>query len=342
MKKLIAAAVAAAVIAPMTAVAAGPTLYGKIHMSLGYYDDDTSGGYSSVNLASNSSRIGVKGSEDIGNGLKVGYQMEWSVGMEGSGDLGQRNRGITVSGGFGTLLFGRYDSPMKSLGRKADMFGERSGDIRALTRSASLIDNRHNNVIGYLTPNMSGVQALLVYVTDVTSATGDDTDQDAFSGTVSYTNGPLFLGAGYTIVMADVLAEDEKDYRFVGTYKVGAFKIAGSYTDINNGGGTDKNDYGVWSLAASYTFGGNNTLKAQISDKSEGVSGADDEGTNWVIGLDHKMSKRTMAYVEYGQLHNDDGLARNSYQSTGSGVGMGAPGAGNDPSGFAVGIVHSF
>lgn len=337
MKKLLAAV---AIAAPMTAVASGPTLYGLVHMSVGYYDDDTKGGYSSVNVASNSSRIGVKGSEDLGNGLKIGYQMEWSVGMDGGGDLGQRNRGITVSGGFGTFLLGRWDTPMKSMGYKANIFGQRSGDMLALTRAGtSAIDNRQNNVIAYITPNMSGLMAKAAYVTDVTSATGDDTDFDAFSGTIEYKNGPLFLGAGYTQVMA--FADDEKDYRLVASYKAGAFKVAGAYTDINNGAGVDDQDYNVWLLSGSYTFG-NNTIKAQYVDKSEGLSGSDDGASNWAIALDHKMSKRTMAYVEYGQLNNDKGSALNSYQRTGSGVGMGSPAAGKDPSGLAIGIIHKF
>jgi len=341
MKKLIAAAVATAVIAPMTAVAAGPTLYGLVHMSVGYYDDDTKGGYSSMNVASNSSRMGIKGSEDLGNGLKVGYQYEWAVGVDGNAqDMAQRNRGITVSGGFGTALLGRWDTPMKSLGYKANIFGQRSGDMLSLTRAGtSAIDNRQNNVIAYVSPNMSGAQAKLAYVTDVTSATGDDTDNDAFSGTLTYSNGPLFLGAGYTQVMA--FADDEKDYRLVASYKAGAFKVAGAYTDINNGNGVKDQDYNVWLISGQYTFG-NNTIKAQYVDKSEGLSNSDDDAQNWAIALDHKMSKRTMAYVEYGQLNNGKGSALNSYQRTGSGVGMGSPAAGKDPSGLAVGIIHKF
>ena len=106
MKKLIAAAVAAAVIAPAGAIAAGPTLYGKLHMSLDNLDNNgssTAGNkYDEWALSSNSSRIGVKGSEDLGNGMKVGYLIEWGISMDGDdSELTQRNRAITLSGDWG-------------------------------------------------------------------------------------------------------------------------------------------------------------------------------------------------------------------------------------------------
>lgn len=111
----------AAAILPVSVMASGPVLYGKIHFSLGSFDNGGSAAagneYKDTNLASNSSRVGVKGSEDLGNGLKVGYKIEWGISADGSnGDMGQRNRGITIGGGFGTIVLGRWDTPMKSLG----------------------------------------------------------------------------------------------------------------------------------------------------------------------------------------------------------------------------------
>ena len=168
---------------------------------------------------------------------------------------------------------------------------------------------------------------------------GDDTDNDAFSGTGIYNNGPLSVGFGYTQVM--MFADDEKDWRVGASYKAGAFKVSGSFTDTSNGGGTKDNDYNVWQISAGYSMG-NNTIKVQYSDKGEGVNSSDDGANYWVIGMDHKMSKRTLAYIEYGQINNDDGSALSGYKRQGSGVGMTDPALGKDPSGFAIGIVHKF
>ncbi len=344
MKKIIAAAVAAAIIAPATAMASGPTLYGKLHMGLGYLSNDAPvAEYKSMNLASNSSRIGVKGSEDLGNGLKAGYLIEWSVGMDGGGDLGQRNRAVTLSGGFGTALLGRWDTPMKSLGRKVDMFGERYGDVRQLTRSNAAIDNRQNNVIAYVTPNMGGFSGTLAYVIDVTSATGDNDDLDAFSANGIYSNGPILVGAAYTNVMAfDSLGlENEVDWRIAGSFKTGAMKIAAGYTDISDGGGANGNDYNVWQIGGSFGFG-SNAIKAQYADKSEGLSSSDDGAKVYAIGFEHTMSKRTMVYVDYGRLDNDDGSNIGFMAGIGNGSGVPAGGAGSTPDGFGVGIIHKF
>lgn len=342
MKKIIAAAVAAAIIAPATAMASGPTLYGKLHMGLGYISNDAAvGEYKSMNLASNSSRIGVKGSEDLGNGMKAGYLIEWGVGMDGSADLTQRNRAVTLSGGFGTALLGRWDTPMKSLGRKVDLFGERYGDTRQLTRSGALIDNRLNNVVAYVTPNMSGFNATLAYVLSVASTTADDTDQDAFSANGIYKNGPILVGAGYTKVMANAIVNDETDWRLAGSFKMGAMKAVAMYTDVSDGNGTQGNDYAVWQIGGAFDFG-SNTVKLQYAERDEGVSNADDGANVFAIGLEHKMSKRTMVYVDYGRLDNDKGSNIGFMSKIGNGSGTPQGGAGTSPDGFGLGIIHKF
>ena len=133
MKKLIAAAVATAVIAPAS-VMAGPTLYGKIHMDVSYLNNGGRGAaeYKEVSVNSNSSRVGVKGDQDLGNGLKAVYNIEWGVAMDGSSALSNRHRYVGLGGGFGTVLLGRLSTPLKSVGRKVDLFGDRLGDKRAM------------------------------------------------------------------------------------------------------------------------------------------------------------------------------------------------------------------
>ena len=85
-KKLIAAAIAAAMVAP--AAYAQATLYGKFHTSIDKNDNDS---YDEDNWEVNSraSRLGVKGSEDLGGGLKAIYQLEVNVNSDGSSSDGQ-------------------------------------------------------------------------------------------------------------------------------------------------------------------------------------------------------------------------------------------------------------
>ena len=97
-KKLVALAVAAAVVAPLAAVA-DTTLYGRIHTSLEYEDGDAINVFYNAtpgsgltettltaddtwNVRNETTRIGVKGSEDLGNGLKAIFQAEWVPGVQ--------------------------------------------------------------------------------------------------------------------------------------------------------------------------------------------------------------------------------------------------------------------
>ena len=418
MKKLIAAAVAAAVIAPASVMAAGPTLYGKIHMAVENHDNNGSNAllgtpgfeaentkYDEWNLSSRSSRIGVKGSEDLGNGMKVGYLIEWEVGMDSgsSNDLSTRNRAVTLSGDWGTALLGKWDTPFKTLGRKFDMFGDRIGDLRNMNTGA-VIDQRAENVAAYVTPNMNGFTATIAYSFDALSTGldddgvsrgGDNSDSSAWTFNAIYNNGPLMAGIGYvdystgsfsvsngspaTVIVDPVTGlpatkpavastscfqsstvnncENEKAWRAGASYKFGDFKVAATYTDISNASGMDGKDTSIWSLGGSYTMG-NNIIKVQYASRDEyddwknatGAkvtnSGQDTGADMWVIGLDHKMSKRTTVYAAYATMDNDKNSAGTSWSqgnsSSNGSAGVNSQGNAQDADSFAVGIIHKF
>lgn len=363
MKKIIAAAVAAAVIAPASVMAAGPTLYGKIHTSVDYKDNNGKGSentdYSEWSLSSNSSRIGVKGSEDLGNGMKVGYLIEWGVSMDGDGkDLNTRNRAVTLSGDWGTALAGKWDTPFKTVGRKLDLFGDKIGDTRSLSKF-STTDNRAKNVVAYVTPNMSGFTATVAYIFDAGTGniggieySGDNSDNNAYSFNAIYKNGPIMIAGAYVDYNDDGQASTNTDNataaRIGGSYKFGDFKILASYTDFESQNFVKDNDTSMYTLGGAYKMG-NNTIKLQYSDiddsdlKTCGATGTEsckDGSDMWSIGLDHKMSKRTTVYAAYASTGNDRDSKRSSW------------GGGHDKSGdtildqdadaFSVGIIHKF
>lgn len=196
-KNILAIAIAAAVAAPSAFAAA--TVYGVAHMGVAHQDGiaTPAGDASGASVLSNSSRIGIKGSEDLGAGLKAIYQMEFSVNMDGetngntnannvgntngqSGLGGQaRNTFLGLQGGFGAVMLGRLDSPIKNVSRKYDLFGDQIGNSRNIlapsayvqtpttvshVNATTLVDGRHSNVMAYQTPKMGGFDALLAYV----------------------------------------------------------------------------------------------------------------------------------------------------------------------------------
>jgi predicted porin len=326
-------------------------------MSVDSKDNNTSKSegtsYDEWSLNSNSSRIGVKGSEDLGNRMKVGYLIEWTVDMDGdsSNDLSTRNRAVTLSGDWGTALAGKWDTPFKTVGRKLDLFGDKIGDTRSLN-SGALMDQRAPNVVAYVTPNMNGLSATVAYVWDVRGSgnPGDDSDYSAWSANAIYKNGPIMVAAAYSNYSDTIFganAEDETLWRVGGSYKFGDFKVLASYTDISDANGNDGKDTDIWTVGAAYTMG-NNTIKAQYGSRDEyddtkGAPGSGNEtgADMWSVGIDHKMSKRTTVYAAYASTSNDDFSTSTSWGGGHDKEGN-APAAGNDADAFSVGIIHKF
>ena len=137
-KSLIALAVAGSFAAPAAfAATANVDIYGVMNIAI--EDTDVSG--RDLNVVDNFSRIGFKGSEDLGGGLKAIWQIESQLsnnaqdGVGGAYDagttgdsLGNRNTFIGLSGGFGTVLAGRHDTPYKIATGKYDIFGDTIAD----------------------------------------------------------------------------------------------------------------------------------------------------------------------------------------------------------------------
>ena len=119
-KNLLAIAVGAAVVMPGLALADGPTVYGKVNVSLenAEFDNGVDSSEDAWELNSNASRLGVKGDFDLDvAGLKAIYQAEFEISVD-DGDKGgetfsQRNIFGGLKGSFGTLKAGKFDTPTK-------------------------------------------------------------------------------------------------------------------------------------------------------------------------------------------------------------------------------------
>ena len=114
-KKLVAVAVAAVLAAPLAAQAqtANVTLYGRLNITLEYID--ANGSNPSVQrVSSNSSRLGVRGTESLGGGLNAIFQIESSIsGDAGGGTLAGRDTFVGLQGSWGTFRFGSSWSPVR-------------------------------------------------------------------------------------------------------------------------------------------------------------------------------------------------------------------------------------
>lgn len=312
-KNIIAMAVAAAVAAPAAAMA-DTTLYGKIHASYDVWGGDTADN-SDYSLASNSSRIGIKGKEAISDNLSLIYQ--WENGVDWGGEAGAglgnetRNTFIGFTGNWGTAIAGKHDTPMKKVSRKYDLFGDTVGDSRAILRGRGAnaaiggdtagFDERIDNVVAYMTPDLGGFDATIAYISnwsgdDASGATRIDNEYDALSARAGYEIGGFMIDAAYEVhnrggVVAANETDDESAYRVGAGYKFGGFKVVGLYQSISDLGFVDGADVDMWGLGGAYSFG-KNTIKAQYYTADD-VDGADDSDADlWAVGYDYKMRDR--------------------------------------------------
>jgi predicted porin len=275
MKKFLTIAIAAAIAAPM-AVSADTTIYGRINTAVVH---GSTGAGDEWDVEGNASRFGVKGSEDLGNGLKAIFQYEWFVDSADGGDIsGGRLAYVGLTGGFGTVALGRQWTPYYGTVDKTDIFQVVGNNDHYMGPF------RVGNALAYVSPDFSGFSAkLAVMPSDDTEDTGED-DIDIWNVSLDYNNGPLSVGVSYLafegVVDADLWGIGAK-------YNFGNFAIIGQYEDAD--GGDD--EFGI----AAEAYFGNNTVRALFGQRE--VAGVDVD--NYVLGVEHAFSKRTRVFAEY-------------------------------------------
>jgi len=312
-KALLSAAVAAIIAAP--AAQAGVTIYGQMHLSIDQIDPDGAA-KSGTSVFSRDSRIGFKGTEDLGNGMSAIWQVETAVRIDDSSaqNWASRNSFIGLKGGFGTILAGNHDTPYKRAMYSGGI--EVIGDSLIKMKNLSGADDvRAKNTVMYISPDMSGFSLAAAGVTK--EAVGSDLT-DGYSLAAMYKNGGLRMGLGYE----DNLGSWEE--KVVGTigYSFGDLGVAAFYAQQKDSTGS-KGDQDIMAVSGSYKFGNNKIGAIYTQNDEDGASKKD----GWGVGLTHSMSKRTTAYLAYADSEN--GLNANS----------GYTGAG---SGFSLGMVHKF
>jgi predicted porin len=345
MKKILAAAIVSAFAAPAFAATANVDVYGKLHMSVSYFDDQPSD-VNDVQISSNASRIGFKGAEDLGGGLSAIWQIESTVNLdEGNGNFATRNSFIGLKGGFGTALIGHHDTPLKLVGRAVDLFGDTMADSRQVMGGGS--DTRAKNVVAYMTPNMGGFGIAAAYSTDLVNTTPaavyDKDDRGVYNLNATYNNGPLYLGLGYGDGDGHEAIGLGSHMRAAAGFTMAGLKFVGQYDKLKDDSstvGTQAGDFDAWMLGAAYTMG-NVVLKANYMegefDGDLNRAGYDVE--QWTVGVDYNLSKRSSVYALYS---NGKNVTMGGAASSDPVVGTGMSPATGDISVISLGMVHTF
>lgn len=349
-KKLIALAAVAAFSAPAFADNSNVTVYGKLNLDMENIQNDKAAGVRSVNrVQSNASRFGVKGSEDLGEGLSAIWQLEAQVdanGAVGNGfGNGTRNSQIGLKGDFGTAFYGVWDTPFKNAHNKNELF-DNAGSFtstqligRATPTGADNYVTRQPSDFQYWTPKLNGFVGKISYAPDTqTAAVTAKKNRVSLSG--EYENDMLYAALAYESRSADLApAVNDAVTRLVGTYKFDAGQIGLTYdrmsvaaTATSTVAGTQNN----WELMGSYKFG-NSTLGASyVKNGSLSTAALPNNGAKMAtLRYGYNFSKRTELYAAYTSLKND---TNGNYAITANKVGT----TGAKQSGLGLGMIHSF
>lgn len=318
-KSLIALAVAGAFAAPAAfAATANVDVYGIISVAL--EDNDVSG--KDLQVTDRVSRIGFKGSEDLGGGLKAIWQIESGLGSGtdgmGTGSIGTRNTFIGLAGDFGVFVMGRHDTPYKLGTGSLDPFADTAADYNGGCIAGcinAVHDYRSPSAIAYISPTWSGFHfAAAAVATNTASSLNSGDTIDAYSLTGVYANGPLFASLSYQSVedasaglnanadiaaLTTVPAGVGSDAWKVGVgYTFGDAKVGVLYENVDLDGVTD--DVSTWGLNGVYNMG---PIALKAAYYSQDFLGLDSDA--WAIGADYSLSKRTTAYVVYTSNDSD-------------------------------------
>lgn len=365
-KKLIALALAAAT-SGMAFAQSNVTIYGTIDM--GYMHRSGHNGAVASNkqqhdLQGNAaqSSIGFKGAEDLGNGLKALFDLQYRITPDSNNGLGQAgHQYVGLTGGFGTVVLGYLDGLRYGIYGKYSPFGNYSvGNFASMTTQY----DRAANAIAYVSPSFKGFTVILAHSTNTQTqegglvavhpgltADGNNGDDRLYSINAIYANGPLSIDLDYETTKTVGMSNSRL---FVATsgisYDLGVVKLSGLYdvikgdpnsliggnTTIDLGGVGVGNSYNRrnWMLGASVPYGKASFLAGYGHVKDKTLSDAN--ASKWAIGARYSLSKRTSLYADYAHIHNN-AKAAYTINSMGNNAGTSA-----GVSGIDLGITHTF
>ena len=314
MKKRFLAIAIATSLSPLAAQA-DATVYGKLHATYGMVDTGA-GGVDNWQLDSHASRLGFKGSDDLGNGLTATFKIEYQLDLMGStaGELSGRNQYIGLKGDFGELRVGHHDTPLKMSQGKFDQFNDGFGDM---TKNGMMIGDTRLDVVAYIKKFGDLTFAGAISPSEGNGTTAGDGPADNISVAFMYKAGPAYAAFAMTSYddQGNTAGDIEDLMRLTGTYNMGKMEFGFIYEAEGTTGGTGENE----AMGISFGMGmGKNKVKFQYMD---GENGTTIERTQMSLGYDWGLSKRTTAYVLFTDAETETSGVT-SAENTFTGVGM--------------------
>jgi predicted porin len=312
--------------------------------------------------------LGFKGSEDLGNGTKVIFELEAGFLTDdgtsslpagapngpgvvpGGGAIFRRHSWVGLTGDWGTFLGGRVDGARYSVSTRYDPFG---GAGVANSSSLQVHASRADNAIAYVTPNVEGLYAVLAYTTQLVGQEnfGNNGDSRLWVIQPNYVQGPVSVTLNYEHLTVHNSPVNAKINIYVAgaSYDFGVAKVMGYYEHVktDTDAGTPTGPLGDQN---SWVVGGVVPITEEFKARASYVDYTDKTATSnscrkWGVGGQYFLSKRTDFFADYAQINQRDHgactIQLNGYASSvDDGTGTNTGGVGTR--GFDVGIQHRF
>jgi len=328
MKKTLVAAAALATLGTAAFAQSSVTLYGRIDASLGN-QKTTVGGVTTVDPgaqissgAHTGSRWGLRGTEDLGGGLKANFTLEQGFNVDDGSAVAAANQFhrqafVGLSGGFGSLDIGRQYDLIDQFYGNYDAFGNSGFSAHTawtfgagtLVGGASGLGDyivRQNNAVQYATPNMGGFQAKVLWAPGEDKVPGVNSAGNNYGLSLNYAGGPFAIGGAYQVNKAGG-ARAINQWVIGASYDFGAAKLFGQYQAGKNknvvGLGEAKDDgynigvqvpFGAFALTAAY---------ATEDQKRGGIKRSETDAI--ALMGQYNLSKRTYVYAAYRNAELD-------------------------------------
>lgn len=356
-KKIIALAIAG--LASSAAFAqTNVTIYGILDASA--YAADTNNHRTQFGFLSNavsSSRLGFKGTEDLGNGLKALFNLETELSLV-SGAMGSSTSGagagnftraanVGFDSKFGTLTLGRQATPMYSAVTASDALGANSGGLinawvysglltssnRVLGAATGVTASGLNGValpnayfpgVGYASPVFGGFQAK-VFTNFGNNQTDEGFDTHGLRDIVlSYSGFGANVRAGYQEQLSAVSQTGHvnvKNTLLAADYTIAGLKVAGAFAATKWDNPLAVSDINTWTLGASYQMGRANVGMSYTDTRGVTQGTGENNAAKQVALLaKYSLSKRTDVYALATHVNNE-GSSRMTGLYTGANIG---------------------
>jgi len=297
------------------------------------------------NSGYNSSRFGVRGTEDLGGGMSASFHLEAGVNNDdGTGSASNTNnqavtganagtQGLTfnrrstvsLTGGFGELRLGRDYTPQFWTETAFDPFGTNGVGTNIAFNKGGVTGVRASNSIGYLSPSFSGVKVWAQTYMGENASTAAAKIGDGNAVRVTFDQGALSLAfaTSSTTVAAGVKNETSN---MAASYDLGVAKLMAQSNKTKVTGSADIDGYVVGATAPM----GAGTVRFALSETDK----AGVKSNLTAIGYVYGLSKRTDLYATYARVANKGGAT--------AALNGAVTGANQSSTGYDFGVKHSF